>query len=108
MVTVVDRYTPTRGMKRFLRARDQRCRFPGCHTPAARSQIDHNLDYALGGATAIDNLACFCPAHHALKHPDLGEQFRWTARQRPDGAVEWTSPTGRTYADAPSRRVMFV
>jgi len=108
MVTAVDRYTPTRGMKRYLRARDQRCRFPGCHTPAARSQIDHNHDYALGGPTAIDNLACFCPAHHALKHPDLDEQFRWTARQRPDGTVEWTSPTGRTYADPPPRRVMFV
>ncbi|MGN8024828.1 HNH endonuclease signature motif containing protein [Microbacterium sp. 22242] len=95
-------------MKRFLRARDQRCRFPGCLVPAARCQVDHNQDYALGGATAIDNLACLCPGHHPLKHPDLAEEFRWSARQRPDGAVEWIDPTGSSYLDSPPRRVMFV
>lgn len=108
VITHVDRYTPTEAMKRHLRARDQRCRFPGCHTPAARCQIDHNRDHALGGPTAIDNLACFCPGHHPLKHPDLDDEDRWTARQSPDGAVEWRSPLGRTYADPPPRRVLFV
>jgi hypothetical protein len=108
VITRVDRYTPTEAMKRHLRARDQRCRFPGCHTPAARCQIDHNRDHALGGPTAIDNLACFCPGHHPLKHPDLDDEDRWTARQSPDGAVEWRSPLGRTYADPPPRRVLFV
>ena len=107
MVTTVDRYTPTQGMKRFLRARDQRCRFPGCPTAAARCQIDHTHDHAFGGPTTTSNLACVCPAHHPLKHPDLDDEFRWTARQHPDGTVEWISPIGRTYADPPPRRVMF-
>ncbi|MBS1907445.1 MAG: DUF222 domain-containing protein [Actinobacteria bacterium] len=108
MVTKVDRYTPTEGMKRFLRARDQRCRFPGCHTAAHRCEIDHNHDYALGGLTELTNLSDFCPGHHALKHPDLDNGHRWTAHQLPDGTVRWTSPLGRIYDDCAPRRVMFV
>jgi hypothetical protein len=108
LVTKVDRYTPTSAMKRFLHARDQRCRFPGCHTPAHRCQIDHNHDHAKGGQTSIDNLSDFCQPHHSLKHPDVGDAHRWTARQLPDGTVRWTSPLGRTYDDRAPRRVMFV
>jgi len=108
MVTKVDRYTPTNEMKRFLRARDQRCRFLGCRTPAARCEIDHNHDYALGGQTELTNLADFCARHHPLKHPDLDDIVRWTAHQLSDGTVRWTSPLGRTYDDRAPRRVMFV
>jgi hypothetical protein len=108
MVTKVDRYTPTGAMKRFLRARDQRCRFPGCHTPAHRCEIDHNHDYAKGGLTELTNLADFCPGHHPLKHPDLDDILRWTAHQLADGVVRWISPLGRTYDDRPPRRIMFV
>lgn len=108
MVTKVDRYTPTNEMKRFLRARDQRCRFPGCRTPARRCEIDHTHDYALGGLTEITNLADLCPGHHALKHPDLDDGSRWTVRQLPDRTLRWTSPLGRIYDDRPPRRVMFI
>jgi hypothetical protein len=95
-------------MKKFLRARDQRCRFPGCHVPASRCEIDHNHDHAQGGRTELSNLADFCAGHHPLKHPDLDDVLRWTARQLPDGTVRWTSPLGRDYDDHPPRRVMFV
>lgn len=108
MVTATDRYTPTEAMKRFLRARDQRCRFPGCQSPAARCEIDHNHDHARGGPTSTGNLSCFCRAHHALKHPDIDDDFRWYARQLPGGAVEWISPLRRNYSDRAPRRVMFV
>jgi hypothetical protein len=108
MVTEVDTYTPTEGMRRFLRARDQHCRFPGCRMPVHRCDIDHHHDHAQGGPTALSNLSHFCRGHHVLKHPDVGENHRWTARALPNGDVEWTSPLGRTYADHPSRRVMFV
>ena len=43
-----------------------------------------------------------------LKHPDVPDGHRWTARQLPDWSVEWTSPQGRTYTDHAPRRVMFV
>ncbi|MDQ0646820.1 hypothetical protein QFZ53_001016 [Microbacterium natoriense] len=108
MLVETDAYTPTAAMKRFLRARDPHCRFPGCRMPVHRCQIDHNHDHALGGRTRLDNLSAFCVGHHTLKHPDLDERHRWTARQLPGGEVQWTSPLGRAYVDPPPRRVMFV
>lgn len=108
LVTETDSYSPTEQMRRFLRARDQHCRFPGCRMPVHRCEIDHNHDHARGGRTRIDNLSHFCTTHHSLKHPDIDERHRWTARQSPDGTVTWTSPLGREYADPPRRRVMFV
>lgn len=108
LVTETDSYTPTAQMRRFLRARDQHCRFPGCNMPVHRCEIDHNHDHARGGRTRLDNLSHFCTTHHSLKHPDVDDRHRWAARQLPDGTVTWTSPLGRTYADRPSRRVMFV
>ncbi|WP_417509892.1 HNH endonuclease signature motif containing protein [Microbacterium sp.] len=107
MVVETDNYVPTAGMKRYLRARDQHCRFPGCRTPAHRCQIDHNHDHAKGGPTALSNLSLFCTSHHPLKHPDVDDRDRWTAKQLDDGVVLWTSPLGRTYTDEPPLRVMF-
>lgn len=107
MAVRTDNYVPTAEMKRYLRVRDQHCRFPGCRAPVQRCQIDHNHDHALGGATAIENLSLLCTAHHPLKHPDVRTADRWTARQRSDGVIVWTSPIGRSYADEPPLRVMF-
>lgn len=108
MVVETDNYVPTAGMKRFLRARDQHCRFPGCRAPAHRCQIDHNHDHAKGGPTALCNLCLFCTSHHPLKHPDVDARDRWTAKQLDDGVILWTSPLGRTYTDEAPLRVMFV
>ena len=107
MVTETDNYVPTAGMKRYLRARDQHCRFPGCRAPAHRCQIDHNHDHAKGGPTAVCNLCLFCPSHHVLKHPEVDDRDRWTAEQLDDGVILWTSPLGRAYTDEPPLRVMF-
>ncbi len=101
-VLAVDRYTPSADMKRFLRARDQHCRFPGCRQPAHRCDRDHTLDYALGGATDVCNLACLCKRHHTLK----GETG-WTVRQLGGGILEWTSPGGHVYIDKPPPAVHF-
>lgn len=108
MVIETDTYTPTEGMRRFLRARDQHCRFPGCRMPVHRCEIDHNHDHAKGGKTRVDNLSHFCTGHHALKHPDVDDRHRWSARARPDGTIAWTSPLGNVYQDRQPRRVMFV
>ncbi|MDQ4215864.1 HNH endonuclease signature motif containing protein [Microbacterium sp. ASV81] len=108
MVTRTSSYQPTESMRRFLRARDRTCRFPGCRQPARRCQIDHNHDHARGGPTEIGNLACFCERHHAIKHPDLDPRWRWTARQGPGGVITWISPAGVEYTDTPPPRVMFV
>jgi hypothetical protein len=101
-VLAVDRYTPSADMKRFLRARDQHCRFPGCRQPAHRCDRDHTLDYALGGETSVCNLACLCKRHHTLK----GETA-WTVRQLGGGVLEWTSPGGHVYIDKPPPAIHF-
>ncbi|MFB4350574.1 DUF222 domain-containing protein [Microbacterium sp. CR_7] len=108
LVTETDTYTPTEPMRRFLRARDQHCRFPGCRMPVHRCEIDHTHDHAKGGRTDVHNLAHLCRGHHALKHPDTADDHRWSARQLPDGTIDWLSPSGRSYRDSPRRRVMFV
>ena len=108
MVTHTSSYKPPEGMKRYLRARDQTCRFPGCRQPARRCQIDHNHDFAKGGPTDVGNLSCFCATHHTLKHPDLDPRVRWTARQQPGGVIIWTTPSGIDFTDTPPPRVMFM
>jgi len=102
-VLAVDRYRPSARMKRFLRARDQRCRFPGCRRPAIRCDIDHTIDAARGGPTATTNLAHLCRGHHTLKH-----HTGWRVTQHPGGVMEWRSPTGRLHRDRPpGTRVRF-
>ncbi|WP_424935517.1 MULTISPECIES: DUF222 domain-containing protein [Bacteria] len=108
MTVRTDSYTPTAEMRRFLRARDRHCRFPGCRRAARRCEIDHNYDHAKGGRTEISNLCCLCPTHHALKHPDHDQRWRWRAIQRPGGVIDWISPAGKVYTDAAPPRVQFV
>lgn len=103
VVLAVDRYSTPWPQRRYLRARDQHCRFPGCRRAAIRCEVDHTIDAALGGPTALWNLAHLCQRHHSMK------QFtRWRVRQLPGGVLEWTSPTGRVYReDAPAPPVFF-
>jgi hypothetical protein len=92
----VDTYQRNAAIDRFLRARDQHCRFPGCRLPAVRCEVDHTIDRALGGPTDVRNLAHLCQRHHTMK------QFTaWRVRQLGGGVLEWTSPLGRVYIDAP-------
>lgn len=96
VVLHVDTYQRTAAIDRFLRARDQHCRFPGCRQPAVRCEVDHTIDAALGGKTELGNLAHLCQRHHSMK------QFTaWRVRQLEGGVLEWTSPLGRTYIENP-------
>lgn len=95
-VLAVDRYRPSKDLRRHLRARDHRCRFPGCGIAARKCDLDHNHAASAGGATCETNLASFCRRHHVLKH-----HSPWHVEQKPGGVMEWTSPTGRTYVDTP-------
>lgn len=92
----VDRYRPGDQLKRHLRARDQRCRFPACGLAARTCDIDHNHAAAEGGPTCEDNLAHFCRRHHMMKH-----HSRWQVEQKVGGVLEWRSPTGEAYVDRP-------
>lgn len=95
-----DTYRPTNAQTRFLTARDGHCRFPGCVAPTIRADIDHTIEYALGGDTATDNLAYLCRKHHTLKG-----NSDWDVEQLTGGVMKWTSPSGRVYFDWPPDRL---
>ncbi|MDQ1135896.1 hypothetical protein QE410_000695 [Microbacterium sp. SORGH_AS 1204] len=102
-VLEVDRYSPTAAQRRYLAARDQHCRAPGCRAPLTRCQIDHNHEAQDGGATTLSNLAHLCVRHHTLK-----TETAWTVSQQPDGALRFTSPLGQRIEEAPPPRVLFL
>ncbi|WP_142023991.1 DUF222 domain-containing protein [Blastococcus colisei] len=91
-------YQPSDSLQRFVRARDRRCRFPGCRARADRCDLDHNTPYP-AGATSCDNLCCLCRHHHRLSHQAPG----WTMHRLPDGGIEWTTPSGDRITTHPPR-----
>ncbi|GAA3632497.1 hypothetical protein GCM10022200_14270 [Microbacterium awajiense] len=101
-VLAVDRYQPSKKMRRLLAVRDRHCRFPGCRQSTARSDIDHTVAWVDGGTTAVENLSHLCRRHHTLKH-----HTPWSVVHKPGGVLEWTSPGGRVYPDHPSSGVHF-
>lgn len=86
----VDRYRPSEEMRRFLSARDQRCRFPGCNIVPHRADQDHTIAAARGGPTTVANLSVLCRRHHMMKHHAGIGMVQW-----PGGEIEWTSRLGR-------------
>jgi hypothetical protein len=93
-----DGYRPRAALDRHVRARDRRCRFPGCRrrVPTA-GQLDHHRPHAAGGATAAANLAGYCTGDHRGKHQAPG----WTHTLAPDGTLTVTTPTGLTAITEP-------
>ncbi len=53
--------------KKVLALTHSTCAFPGCHHPFRNCEIDHLLDWALGGETNLGNAAPLCRRHHRLK-----------------------------------------
>ncbi len=93
-----DRRHPRRELDRHVRARDRRCRFPGCTRQAVAADLDHTWDWAFGGLSLADNLGALCRYHHRLKHdPDAG----WTLTQPRYGHFVWTSPQGARHTVDP-------
>lgn len=99
------RYRPSTMLDRFVRVRDQSCRFPGCTRPAAFADIDHTVAHP-EGATHASNLKCLCREHHLLKTFWTGPDG-WADHQLPDGTVVWRSPTGRDYRTTPGAALLF-
>ena len=102
-VMAVDRYKPTKKMRRFLVARDEHCRFPGCRRPAMNCDADHTKAHAEGGPTCICNLECLCRRHHTLKHSP-----GWSLTQLSNGRIRWGTPLGKYYNSDPPRVVRFI
>jgi hypothetical protein len=94
-----DRYTVPAALRAFLQRRDGTCRKPGCNRPAVRCDIDHTQEWQHGGQTAHDNLAHLCQMHHDEKH-----HTAVTIKHLPNGDIQWTMPSGRTYISEPENR----
>jgi hypothetical protein len=88
-------YRPPRRLATRVRARDRRCRFPGCSVAAVFCDVDHVRAWP-GGPTALTNLVCLCRRHHRVK-----QRPGWAVRLSADGTVSWTDPTGRTRTTSP-------
>src|SRR5215210_6193765 len=99
------RYTPSRQLAEFVRCRDLTCRYPGCDKPAQVCEIDHTVPYPVG-PTHPSNLKCLCGFHHMLKTFWVGRDG-WSEKQRPDGTVIWTLPTGHTRTTYPGSLHLF-
>ena len=75
----------------FIRTRDRhRCRQPVCDCRIR--DIDHIQAHTDGGLTCDDNGQGVCRRSHIFKHLP-----GWKVTTRPDGTVEWRTPSGHTY-----------
>jgi hypothetical protein len=87
-------YRPGAELERFLRARDRRCRQPGCRQRVG--ELDHHIPWP-DGPTAASNMNGFCERHHRGKHQAPGFDYQLT----PTGELTVTTPTGTTATTEP-------
>jgi hypothetical protein len=93
-----DGYRPSAPLDRFVRARDRRCRQPGCRRRVPKAgELDHGRPYP-HGPTGAGNLAGYCTGHHRGKHQAPG----WRHELAPDGTLTVTTPTGLTVTTVPA------
>ncbi|MGY1669999.1 DUF222 domain-containing protein [Geodermatophilus sp. SYSU D00710] len=90
-------YRPSAALDRHVRARDRRCRFPGCRRPVPRGgELDHATPWPAGPTTAA-NLTGYCTGHHRGKHQAPG----WRHALAADGTLTVTTPSGLTATTTP-------
>lgn len=87
-------------MRFWLLFRDRTCRFPGCQMPAKFCDLDHVIDWALGGETKVSNLASLCRKHHMVKH-----HTGWNYSMEDNGTLTWVSPSGRETPSEPANHI---
>ncbi|MGY1692691.1 hypothetical protein [Geodermatophilus sp. SYSU D01105] len=90
-------YRPGAALDRYVRARDRRCRFPGCHRRVpATGELDHDRPWP-AGATSAANLVGYRTTDHRGKH----QAPAWTHTLDPDGTLTVTTPTGLSATTTP-------
>jgi hypothetical protein len=89
----VDREPPP-AMRRALRRRDKRCRWPGCHRQIRH--YHHVRHWTRGGPTNSDNLLGLCWHHHHMVH-----EGGWDAVGDANHTVTFVAPDGRRLTSDP-------
>jgi hypothetical protein len=89
-----DGYAPDQALDRYVRARDRRCRAPGCRRRVR--ELDHRTPWP-EGPTSAENLEGFCTGDHRGKHQAPG----WTYDLTAGGTLTVTTPTGMVAMTTP-------
>ncbi len=101
-IPAVDAHDPPAPMAAAVRLRDPRCIYPRCGRPAEGCDLDHTEEYVPledggpPGQTSPANLAPLCRRHHRAK--TFGH---FTYRRLPDGAYQWSLPSGTSVVTDP-------
>ena len=90
-----DAYRPGTQLTALVKARDGRCRFPGCSIAARFCDLDHVRPWPTGPTTDT-NLLTLCRRHHRIKQAP-----GWRVHLAPDATTTWTDPTGRERTTTP-------
>jgi hypothetical protein len=85
-------HDPSAALRAQAQVRDQACDGPGCPRSVGGCELDHELDFALGGPTAVWNLRHRSPRCHHAKHAG------WSVEHDLQTAIStWLSPAGSSY-----------
>ncbi|MGZ4610326.1 MAG: DUF222 domain-containing protein [Actinomycetes bacterium] len=88
-------YRPPQSLVDRVLAKHPTCRGLGCRQPAARTELDHTVEFP-AGPTAEHNLGPRCKRCHRLKH-----EGDWETHQLLDGTFLYIAPSGHTYRRPP-------
>jgi hypothetical protein len=85
-------HDPSTALRTLAQVRDQVCDGPGCPRHVDHCELDHEVDYALGGQTAAWNLKHRSTRCHHRKHDGWDVEH-----DHETGVSTWTSPSGGAY-----------
>ena len=91
-------YQPNDTLRHLVQVRDYECTFPPCSRHARESDFEHGVPYHKGGRTCGCNAGARSRACHQVK-----QSPGWSVTQPVPGWHVWTTPSGRTYTQAPKR-----
>jgi Domain of unknown function (DUF222) len=83
--------TATTAIRKALNSRDKGCVMPTCDRPPPRCEAHHITHWALGGVTAVHNMALLCAFHHRFVHEN-----GWQLAINADGLVRVEPPLAAT------------
>jgi hypothetical protein len=89
-------YQPNDALRHLVQVRDYTCTFPSCSRHARDSDFEHAQPYDKGGRTCSCNAGARSRKCHRVK-----QSPGWKVTQPKPGWHEWTTPSGRTYTQAP-------
>jgi hypothetical protein len=91
-------YQPNDTLRHLVQVRDHACTFPTCSRLARESDFEHAKPYHKGGRTCACNAGARSRKCHRVK-----QSPGWNVTQPKPGWHQWTTPSGRTYTQAPYR-----